>query len=287
MAKPIYVTENDINDIYEEIRETLAGLKCYGKVEIKRSLKSDDRTAMLYFTPKAWIKMTALVSRFKTEVQWHGLVQRISEDEFEVYDILVPPHEVSGATVTSAYEPYIKWRDELDDDTFNAERFHGHSHVDMGVSPSTTDEKYRYDLVTQFQNPIEGEDLFYIFLIINKKHEWSAQIYDFTNNALYDTGDIEMECYFEGESVDEFITEAKKVAVEKTYNTVYSQQSRLLASQYPAGYSFSNSNLAAYNYQANNKSKEKSKKKEKNEFLTYRDAVEMCEESERYGYEFD
>ena len=96
-----------------------------------------------------------------------------------------------------------------------------------------------------------------------------------------------MECYFEGESVDEFITEAKKVAVEKTYNTVYSQQSRLLASQYPAGYSFSNSNLAAYNYQANNKSKEKSKKKEKNEFLTYRDAVEMCEESERYGYEFD
>lgn len=263
MAKPIYVTENDINDIYEEIRETLAGLKCYGKVEIKRSLKSDDRTAMLYFTPKAWIKMTALVSRFKTEVQWHGLVQRISEDEFEVYDILVPPHEVSGATVTSAYEPYIKWRDELDDDTFNAERFHGHSHVDMGVSPSSTDEKYRYDLVTQFQNPIEGEDLFYIFLIINKKHEWSAQIYDFTNNALYDTGDIEMECYFEGESVDEFIAEAKKVAVEKTYNTVYSQQSRLLASQYPAGCSFSNSNLAAYNYQANNKSKEKVKKKKK------------------------
>lgn len=285
MAKPIYVTENDVENICDEIRDTLTGLKCYGKVEIKRTLKGDDRTAMLYFTPKAWIKMTALVSRFKTEVQWHGLVERISEDEFEVYDILVPPHEVSGATVTSEYEPYIKWRDELNDDTFNAERFHGHSHVDMGVTPSSTDEKYRYDLVTQFQNPTDGEDLFYIFLIINKKHEWSAQIYDFTNNALYDTSEIEMGCYVDGESVDDFISDARLVAVERTYHVVpYAQQNRFSTSQCYDARNFPSMSQKVSNKQEKNAGKKK--KDEANEYLSYRDVIDDYEDW-GYRHEFD
>lgn len=217
MAKPIYITNTDVESICTELRNTLIGLKCYGDIDIKRSFKSDDRIAMLYFTPIAWIKMTALVSRFETEVQWHGEVRRISENEFEIYDVLVPPHEVSGATVTSEYKPYIEWMDGLDDDTFNAVRFHGHSHVNMTVSPSSVDNKYRLDLVTQLPKPTGDDDVFYIFLIINKKHEWSAEIYDLTNNALYGTDDIYMECYLEDTDVDSFIAEAKKVAVSRSY----------------------------------------------------------------------
>lgn len=217
MAKPIYITNTDVESICTELRNTLIGLKCYGDIDIRRSFKSDERIAMLYFTPIAWIKMTALVSRFETEVQWHGEVRRISENEFEIYDVLVPPHEVSGATVTSEYKPYIKWMDGLDDDTFNAVRFHGHSHVNMTVSPSPVDNKYRLDLVTQLPKPTGDDDVFYIFLIINKKHEWSAEIYDLTNNALYGTDDIYMECYLEDTDVDSFIAEAKKVAVARSY----------------------------------------------------------------------
>ena len=84
MAKQIYMTNDDVENIVEkvctELRSNFSGLKCYGSIDIKRSFtfKSDDRIAMLYFTPIAWIKMTALVSRFETEVQWHGLVRRIS-----------------------------------------------------------------------------------------------------------------------------------------------------------------------------------------------------------------
>lgn len=223
MAKQIYMTNDDVENIVEkvctELRSNFSGLKCYGSIDIKRSFtfKSDDRIAMLYFTPIAWIKMTALVSRFETEVQWHGEVRRISENEFEIYDVLVPPHEVSGATVTSEYKPYIEWMDGLDDDTFNAVRFHGHSHVNMTVSPSSVDNKYRLDLVTQLPKPTGDDDVFYIFLIINKKHEWSAEIYDLTNNALYGTDDIYMECYLEDTDVDSFIAEAKKVAVARSY----------------------------------------------------------------------
>ena len=216
MAKPIYMTSTDVESICAELRNTLTGLKCHGSIDIKRSFKSDDRVAMLYFTPIAWIKMTALVSRFETEVQWHGMVRRISENEFEIYDVLVPPHEVSGATVTSEYKPYIEWMDGLDDDTFNAVRFHGHSHVNMSVSPSSVDNKYRLDLVTQLPKPTGNDDVFYIFLIINKKHEWSAEIYDLTNNALYGTDDIYMKCCLGDTDVDSFIADARKVAVTRT-----------------------------------------------------------------------
>ena len=222
MAKQIYMTNDDVENIVEkvctELRSNFSGLKCYGSIDIKRSFtfKSDDRIAMLYFTPIAWIKMTALVSRFETEVQWHGLVRRISENEFEVTDIIVPPHEVSGATVTSEYKPYIEWMDGLDDDTFNAVRFHGHSHVNMSVSPSPVDNKYRLDLVTQLPKPTGNDDVFYIFFIINKKHEWSAEIYDLTNNALYGTDDIDMECCLEDIDVDSFVADAKKVAITRT-----------------------------------------------------------------------
>lgn len=223
MAKKIYMTDADVESIVGELRSTLSGMKCYGAIDIKRTFKTDDRFALIYFTPLAWAKMVTLVARYNTEVQWHGCVRRVSEFEFEIYDILVPPHEVTGTTVTSDYKPYGEWLNGLDDETFNSVKFHGHSHVDMSVSPSGTDEKYRLDLVTQLPKPVNGMDVFYIFLIINKRHEWSAEIYDFTHNALYSTADIAIDTIFDedGNGLENFMAEAKKVAVSRTYTGTY------------------------------------------------------------------
>lgn len=223
MAKKIYMTDDDVESIVGELRSTLSGMKCYGSIDIKRSFKADDRFALIYFTPVAWAKMVTLVARYNTEVQWHGCVRRVSDFEFEIYDILVPPHEVTGTTVTSDYKPYGEWLNGLDDETFNSVKFHGHSHVDMSVSPSGTDDKYRLDLVTQLPRPVNGMDVFYIFLIINKRHEWSAEIYDFTHNALYSTADIAIDTIFDedGDGLENFMAEAKKVAVSHTYTGTY------------------------------------------------------------------
>ena len=220
MSKPIYVPKQDADRLIEQIKAQLFGSKCYGSIEIKQNLAKDNRRAMLYFSPTAWIKMTALVSEFSTEVQWHGLVSRVSEDEFEVYDIIVPPHRVTAATVTSDQEKYTEWINSLDDDTFNNLRFHGHSHVNMAVTPSTVDTDYRRDIITQLPRADENNDVFYIFLIINKSHYWSAEIYDLTNNALYSTVDKEIDMRVlldDGDDVESFVIEAKKLAV---YNTV-------------------------------------------------------------------
>ena len=43
---------------------------------------------------------------------------------------------------------------------------HGHSHVNMGTSPSATDTKLQEDHLAQLQ-----DNDFYIFLIVNKKRE--------------------------------------------------------------------------------------------------------------------
>lgn len=223
MAKKIYMTETDVDDIVDELRQTLTGMKCYGRIDIKRAFKSDERSVFLHFTSTAWVKMATLVARYDTEVQWHGLVRRLSESAFEIFDIVVPPHEVTGTTVTSEYKPYTDWLNGLDDETFNAVKFHGHSHVNMPVSPSSTDEKYRLDLITQLPKPVNGMDVFYIFLIINKSHKWSAEVYDLTNNALYSTADISIDTYLSdsGECLEDFMTEAKRVAISRTYSQPY------------------------------------------------------------------
>lgn len=285
MAKKIYMTNDDVENIVEkvctELRSDFSSLKCYGSIDIKRSVtfKSDDRIAMLYFTPIAWIKMTALVSRFETEVQWHGLVRRISENEFEITDIIVPPHEVSGATVTSEYKPYIEWMDGLDDDTFDALRFHGHSHVNMAVSPSSVDTKYRLDLVTQLPKPTGNDDVFYIFLIINKKHEWSAEIYDLTNNALYGTDEIYMECYLDDGDIDSFIAEAKKVAVARSTYSGYagiSQYGGSYGGNSYGGSFYGGSSYSGSSYGSNGKDKGKKNGKSGGDYFGYDSFEEYC-----------
>lgn len=218
MAKQIFVSDKDIDTIVQEIRVQLKGMKSFGSIDIKKNFAKDDREAYIYFTVDAWAKMTALVSEFDTEVQWHGCVRRLSDCEFEIYDILVPPHVVTGSTVTSDQTKYAEWINGLDDETFNALHFHGHSHVNMECNPSGVDTKYRQDIVTQLPIPKDGEeDSFYIFLIFNKKGKWTGEIYDLKHNALYETKDIDIDVYVDNEKnfLSKFVADAKKMATRE------------------------------------------------------------------------
>ena len=208
------MTESEIDDMLAKVRAQLHSTRHYGcKFELKKSFSNDDRKASIFFSQTAWIKMTSLVVEFSTEVQWHGLVRRLTDSDFEVYDVIVPPHTVTSTTVTSDIAKYTEWINELDDATFSALRFHGHSHVNMGVTPSGTDSTYRKDVVTQLPKPKHNQDVFYMFMIINKKHEWSAEIYDLTNNALYSTADIDIYTLLDdNNTIDTFIDEAKNLA---------------------------------------------------------------------------
>lgn len=148
-------------------------------------LLATDPCEILY-SKKAWMKVALLVGNRNQEVGWHGVVRRSKKpDKFIVDDILVFPQSVTATSVTPNTEDYTNWQDSLDVETFNSIRMHGHSHVNMGVSPSSTDKRYRSDLLTAI-------DDFYIFQIFNKKGRVSSQVYDVLGGVLYESNQVKI-----------------------------------------------------------------------------------------------
>lgn len=235
MAKKIFATETEIAEF---LRSTQAQLLVESRNLKKRKFQNDqadgvtlnfklkevkdDRKATITFSAQAYMKIFALVHTYSTEVEWHGVVERTAADAFYIKDVLIFPHKVTGATVISDQTEYEKWLDTLDNDTFNALRFHGHSHVNMGVTPSGVDMTYRHNILNNFGTPSATSDLFYIFLIFNKKGDISGEIYDLQNNALYSKSTNTDEINIVVEDCDwltDFLDEAKRVVTESySYN---------------------------------------------------------------------
>jgi hypothetical protein len=150
----------------------------------------NQKKPVVYFTEKAYTKMWALVDLNPKEIGWHGTVNR-KDNIFIITDILVYPQTVTATSIVADAKEFNKWLEKymLDpkDNTFDKMRMHGHSHVNMGTTPSTTDRKLQEDHLKQ----LKGDD-FYIFLIVNKKREIWATIYDLKTNIQYETADIEI-----------------------------------------------------------------------------------------------
>ena len=211
MSRHIKFTSQDQQDILQRLENIIKTSKFQdGKLNFVHSLPTLDLRTNLVISSIAWAKILTLVTSFDKEVQWHGTVER-TNDGFFIKDILLFPHEITSVTVTSDQEKYEEWLDSLDDDTFNHLRFHGHSHVNMSVSPSSVDMDYREKILQSISRG--DEEAYYIFIIINKKCEISAEIYDVANNMLYGTSDINFIIHLsEQETVNNFVNEAKTLA---------------------------------------------------------------------------
>ena len=121
------------------------------------------------------------------EVGWHGLVEKTGEHTFLLKDIIVYPQEVSAVSIIPDADEYAQWLMALDDETFPLVRYHGHSHVNMGITPSSIDTDFRDDITLHLK-----ENDFYIFHIANKKNQHHIEIYDTTLNILYTPDDVEI-----------------------------------------------------------------------------------------------
>jgi hypothetical protein len=130
--------------------------------------------------------MRALVDNASTEISWHGLVEPY-EDTVRIYDVLVYPQVATAVTVEADDDnnAYVSWLDDLPDAQFNQVRMQGHSHVNMGTSPSGTDINF-------YETLLEHVKDFYIFMILNKAGSVFVEYYDIANNVVYETADIEL-----------------------------------------------------------------------------------------------
>ena len=198
MAKPIMLTEELRLKCLQEFAQKLADARMAGGTfKFEKAIKYDDKKECeVVYTPKAWYKTLMLIQENAKEVGWHGICRRDEEDPavFNVEDILVYPQKVTGTTINPDAVEYAAWMNQLDDDTFNNLRCHVHSHVNMGVTPSGTDQKFREDRLSQL-----GDDDFYVFQIMNKKGDISSAVYDFKNNVFYETSDVKTLVLWDGE----------------------------------------------------------------------------------------
>lgn len=192
MPKPIRKTPEIIELMMKKFTEALEKATMYdGKITVSQDFtwKGDKTRATLVFSMKAWLKMLTLLEDFDTsEIGWHCVMDRVDETTFRIDDLLIYPQTVTGATAETDEDEWNKWiiTDEYNE-VCNRVFGHGHSHVKMGVTPSATDNTHWQSIL---QN-IRGES-FYLFQIWNKYLDKTLKLYDFENNTLYDTADIDV-----------------------------------------------------------------------------------------------
>ena len=277
MAKPIKLTKTLIQQMLEEFSEKLLNAKLSdGSISYSKSFTyQDDKDSKVnvIFEPDAYMKMLTLINTFSDEVAWHGVVEREDDKTFVIKDILVYPQEVTGSTVTTDQERYQKWLMYLEDDVFNNLRMQGHSHVNMGVTPSGVDTNFYDSILTQLP-----EDAYYIFMIYNKKMDYTVKVYDMRTNTLYENKDVEISVRG---SFGDFIKDAKEKVVRRvTY--AYSGSKPGAASSVTPGANYNTTAQKSSGYQKKSK-----KKSEKEDQINY---TSLCDddayEHPSYGYPY-
>lgn len=134
----------------------------------------------IYITPNAYLKMRKLVDATSSEIGWYGTVSEYPglERVYLIDDIIVYPQTVTGATCEQDESKMFDFEMSLTTEQVNKKRFQGHSHVNMGVTPSGVDEAFYQDLLTQVTD-------YFIIAITNKRNEYTIRFYDIENNILY------------------------------------------------------------------------------------------------------
>ena len=219
MPQIIRMTEELKEELLERFKNDMDKKKSLdGKFNFSvTSNKLEDKQCLLTFSKTAWIKFTTLVQVYTTEIGWYGLVRRINEFSFYVYDILTYPLEVTGTTITSDPEKYGEWFETIDDDVLADMKMHGHSHVNMRTTPSGEDCTYRLSVIHQFNSKTQG-DQFYIFGIWNKSGDCNIDVYDYTNNIHYEDRDVVVSIDLgDGDTLEDFLEDTKSKITTVTY----------------------------------------------------------------------
>lgn len=142
------------------------------------------------FVPKVYIydealnKMNEYIEQCKLEIGWLGCAKRV-DNNFLITDVFLFKQEVHSTTTEITTEGLSEFAMELMEsnedeglEIWNNLRVWGHSHVDMGTSPSGQDEK-------QIDVFMENDNDFFIRLIGNKQGHLRIDVYDFKVGVQY------------------------------------------------------------------------------------------------------
>ena len=132
-------------------------------------------------------KMKTFINECDLEIGWLGIVERFEKDNmFLIEDVMLFNQEVSSVTTDIDDTDLTKFANDTmkelgtkkGSELLNKVRMWGHSHVNMGVSASGTDDK-------QMDVFEDNNSDFFIRLIANKKDSMKIDIFDYANGITY------------------------------------------------------------------------------------------------------
>ena len=215
--RPIYLTEEAKIQLYEKFLEKFnkeldniafsSGSSITLKTDFNEVAKEK---VMLIYTQEAFLRMQALVDFFDTEVAWYGLVDKIDDLTYRVYDVKVCKQYVDGAKVDTEDDDVLEFFGSLSDDEAEHMHFQAHSHVKMSTTASAVDTQNQQDVIKSM-----GKTGFYIFQIWNKNGDINTYMYDLDNNTFYDRKDIMIEIEDSLGTVDDFLGSVADLVTEK------------------------------------------------------------------------
>jgi len=143
----------------------------------------------IIFDSFAYSKMLSYIAECDMEIAWNGFIERRSDTEFFVSDVFLFPQIRNSVTVTTNEVEYAKWFAKFLDtpEKIKLNRMIFHSHVNMGVSPSSVDRNY-WKQVCSLLEP--ETDSFLLFGVINKRHQYHFELHDYKNMIVWETADM-------------------------------------------------------------------------------------------------
>ena len=216
--KPIVMTEEAeakiLNSFFEKFKKEWENFK-RNMNETKFSFSADivqpakEKITILY-TPQAYIRMMMLVDYFDSEVAWYGLVDKIDDKLYRVYDVKLCKQYVTGGKVDTEDEDTLAFFDSLTDEEIEHMHFQAHSHVKMSTQASGVDLQNQADVIQNM-----GKSGFYIFQIWNKNGDINTYLYDLDNNMFYDKKDVEIEIEDGTKTISNFLDDADELVIER------------------------------------------------------------------------
>jgi len=183
----------------------------------------------LVLSSLAYKKQQALVQACDIEIGWLGYVDVEKDGTLYVSDIFVPKQEVSGTTTDIDEEWLGQYGIRLAETEQGCEQltkmfYWGHSHVDMGTSPSGTDDKTMGQLGANCPVFIRG--------IFNKRGAANIAIADYSTGLLYLDQPVSVRS---DPSINAWAESAiKTFCTEKTYVTKYAYTGHTMTGYVPS-----------------------------------------------------
>lgn len=128
-------------------------------------------------TYEAYRKMRNYVGIHDEELGWFGIVEKIDDDVYVITDTVLPEQEVTSTYNEIDEKTMIKMASKLTSEQISKIKCYGHSHVNMGVSPSSTDKE-------QVEELTNGSSWF-ITVINNKDDDWHVAFNDYSKGIQY------------------------------------------------------------------------------------------------------